>query len=76
MLTPADIKKINSLSIVERQVRYLELSTKVAKLTVITPIEVQELVILRDLLLADGYNLRTFGMTDPRPDDDDPPSSK
>jgi hypothetical protein len=70
MLTPSGIKNIHLLSIPERQVRYLELSTKVAKLIIITPREVQELVILRDLLLADGYNLRTYGMTDPRLDDD------
>jgi hypothetical protein len=73
MLTPSNIKKLHSLSVPERQGRYLELSTKVAKLTIISPLEVQELVVLRDLLLSDGYNLRTFGMSDPRPDDDDPP---
>ena len=65
MLTPSEITKIHGLPVPERQKRYLELSSKVANLVVLTQIELEELVVLRDLLQANAQNLLTIGVIDP-----------
>jgi hypothetical protein len=63
MLTPFQIEMIHALPLPQRQKRYAELSSKISNLVVLTPAELQELIILRDLLQNAAQDLRQFGKT-------------
>jgi hypothetical protein len=65
VLSPSQLTAIHALSTRDRQQRYLELATKIANFVILNPTELQELVILRDLLVNHAENLRQFGSGDP-----------
>jgi hypothetical protein len=58
VLSPSALRAIYALPTRDRQQR------KIANLTILTPPELQELVVLRDLLLNDAENLHKFGKDD------------
>jgi hypothetical protein len=64
LLSPSQLTAIHALSTRDRQQRYLELAIKIANLVVLDPAELQELVILRDLLVNHAENMRLFGSGD------------
>jgi hypothetical protein len=69
LLPPSEIKRIQSLALPERQARYLELATKIARLVILTPLEIDELIILRDLLQTNAENMRRFGTAELQKDE-------
>jgi hypothetical protein len=64
VLSPSQLTAIYALSTRDRQQCYLELAIKIANLVILDPMELQELVILRDLLVKHAANLRQSGSVD------------
>ena len=58
MLSPSQIRAIHALSAVDRKKRHLELTNKVASLVILTPDELQEQTVLRELLQGDAETAR------------------
>ena len=54
MLSPSQVRAIHALSLEDRQKRYLELANKIATLVILTPNELQEQTVLRELLQGDA----------------------
>ena len=70
MLSYDELRKLHSLSVPERQKRYLELATKVANLIILEAKESQEILLLRDMLQNDAENRNQFSMSDSRTEND------
>ena len=63
MLSPSQIRAIHALSLEDRKKRYLELANKLLSLVVLTPNELQEQTVLRELFqgMQNRASIRPMG---------------